>query len=302
MNLTATGLHSRLIAVEGAIQQEQEKQRDLDFKYQEHKRLSLLSRSVEATNTAIRNIDKKESPASAEAELAAKKALLAQYMTRYTSNHPDIITLGRDLERLDRQIAERKSTASSELTPIEALASPDQKKKAVQSDITDSSEDAQYQFEADGIKSTIAKREKERQDILQEIKQYQSRLNLAPALDEELATLIREADTLKGQCANLQKQKFSTQLATTVETDIRNGTYRVIDEASLPARPKPPTRLQILLMGLGVALAVGIGTAFGRELMDSTISSEQDVKRVLDLPVIVTIPTVPKEKKLKKTA
>ena len=160
--------------------------------------------------------------------------------------------------------------------------------------------EASFKFEADSIKSEIAKREKEKKELEQQINLYQSRLKLGPRLDQELATLLREAEVLRTQYDNLQKQKFSTKMATTVETDKRSESYRIIDPANLPVKAEYPNRLQIVLMGIGGGLILGIGAAFGRELLDTTIAGEEEAKQVLNLPVLVTIPTVPKEKKKNK--
>ena len=108
---------------------------------------------------------------------------------------------------------------------------------------------------------------------------------------------MREADILRARYETLQKQKFSTEMATNVETDIRNETYRVIDEANLPVKPEAPNRLHMILIGIGGGLVLGIGAAYGREMLDTTIGSEQEVKRVLNLPVLATISTVPGAKK-----
>jgi polysaccharide biosynthesis transport protein len=244
--------------------------------------------------------NKGNQPSSAEAELSAKKAMLAQYLAKYTTTHPDVLTLQRDITRLEQQIQNQKAAAGTELTPMTEIAAGSGKneKPAEQSDPME----AAFQFEAESIKTEIAKREKEKQGLLQQIALYQKRLNLSPTREQELATLLREQEVLETQYGNLQKQKFNTQMASTVETDKKNETYKIIDEANLPVKAEYPNRLQIILMGIGGGFVLGIGAAFGRELLDSTIGSEEEAKKLLNLPVLVTIPTVPKEKKRKKIA
>jgi uncharacterized protein involved in exopolysaccharide biosynthesis len=127
-------------------------------------------------------------------------------------------------------------------------------------------------------------------------------LSLAPALEQELAALLRDEEVLKTQNSNLQKQKFNIQMATTAQTDKKNETYRIIDEANLPVKAEYPNRVQIILMGIAGGLLLGIGISFSRELLDTTISSEAEAKKLLNLPVLVTIPLVPNEKKDKKIA
>jgi polysaccharide chain length determinant protein (PEP-CTERM system associated) len=298
-NMSAlNGLHSQLTAIENAMQQAQERDKLLDFKVQERKRMNLLSQSLAtAENPGKPAPAGAKTPSSLEMELEAKKALLAQYMAKYTSHHPDVLTLTRDINRLEQQIQQQKAARGEEYTPATELTA-EAGNKDKQTDQRDPME-ASFQFEADGIKAEIARREKEKQDILKQIKVYQGRLNLAPSLDQELATRMREFDVAKVQYDNLQKQKFSTQMATTVEADKKNETYRIIDEANLPVKAQYPNRLQIVLLGIGGGLLLGIGASIGRELMDTAIASEEEAKRILNLPVLVTIPNVPKEKKKK---
>ena len=48
-------------------------------------------------------------------------------------------------------------------------------------------------------------------------------------------------------------------------------------------------------MGLGAGLAVGIGAALARDLLDTTLNSEDEVAAVIKLPVLATISEVPKK-------
>jgi polysaccharide biosynthesis transport protein len=292
-----TGLHSQLNSVENAIQQAQERQKNLEFRKLDHQRTNLLSQSLAAVDSPIRPVGN-TSASSAEIELAAKKSLLAQYSAKYTQIHPDISILKKDIDRLEQQIQKQKSVAAPDQTSGSGVvADPKKNEKTV--DQSDPME-AEFLFEASNIKSEIAKREKEKQEIVQQIKIYQSRLKLAPSLEQELSTLLRDENVLKTRFDSLQKQKISTQMATSAESDNKNGTYRIIDEANYPMLPQSPNRLRLLLIGMVAGLMLGLGAAFGRELIDTTIGSEEEAKKLLNLPILVTIPTVPKDKKGKK--
>jgi polysaccharide chain length determinant protein (PEP-CTERM system associated) len=302
-----SGLHSQLATAENVIQQTQERQKQLDFKWQEHKRLNLLSQNLAATESAVKDAvnvaGNTPTPTSLEKELAAKKALLVQYMAKYTPSHPDMAMLKRDIDHLEAQLKNQQSseeTATEPLTPL-GQAQDESGKKAktpVQADPLEAS----FQFEADSIKAEVARREKEKLEILQQIKQLQSRLNFAPAMEQQLSVLLREENILKAQYDNLQKQKFITQTATTVETDKKNETYRILDEANLPVKAEDPNRWQIILMGIGCGLLMGIGAAFGRELLDHTVGNEEEAKSLFNLQVLATIPTAPFGKNMKIVA
>ena len=83
-----------------------------------------------------------------------------------------------------------------------------------------------------------------------------------------------------------------------METDKDNEIYRVIDEANFPLYPEGANRMQLILMSLCGGFGLGIAAAFGRELIDSTIGSEEEAKKVFNLPVLAAIPAAPK--KIKK--
>jgi polysaccharide biosynthesis transport protein len=305
-NISAlSGLYSQLSAVENAIQQALERQKLIDFRVQERKRLNLLSLKLTAAQSAAQtaaiktgNGNRVKTPSPAEIELAAQNVLLADYMNRYTSNHPDVIKLRNKIAHLEQQVQTQKANAEREITPVDD-SPPEMGNKEKPVDVEDVM-DASFQFEADGVKSELAKREKEKKEILQSIKVYQNRLNLMPVLEQELAGILRDYNNAKAQFENFEKQKFNSQLAKTAEDDKRSETYRVYDDAYLPTKPELPNRLQLMLIGICGGLAVGFGAAFGRELLDTTIGSEEEAKKLLNLPVLVTISLVPKEKKGKK--
>jgi polysaccharide biosynthesis transport protein len=285
---TISGLYSQLTLTENALQQARDQKKSLEIRQQEQKQLNLLTQSI--AESSLKKPEKPKEPvSSAETELAAQKAVLAAMQRKYTENHPDIRSLARQIQDLEHKIKESKSNSSADslLTP----SSPNENKENKAPSGSESLE-----FEMASIKNQIDKREKDRLQILQQIKTYQDRLNRAPTMEQEMAALFREDEILKQQYLNLQNKKFSSQMAANLETDKKNETYKIIDPPNLPIEPFYPNRLQYILMGIGAGLCMGIGAAVGRELMDSTIGSEDEAQSVLNLPVLVTIFEIPEKK------
>jgi polysaccharide chain length determinant protein (PEP-CTERM system associated) len=287
---TLTGLYTQLTATENALQQARDQKKSLEIRQQEQKQLNYLTQSI-AENSQIKSDKPKESVSAAEAELAAQKSVLAGMQRKYTSNHPDVINLARQIQDFEQKIKESKSNAAGSADSLTPLISREGKEnKAVL-------ESESLEFEMASIKNQIDKREKDRLQIQQQIKLYQERLNRAPAMEQEMAGLLRENEILKQQYLNMQSKKFSSQMAANVETDKKNETYKIIDPPNLPIRPFYPNRIQFILMGIGAGFFLGIGAAVGRELMDSTIGSEDEAQAVLNLPVLATIFEIPEKKK-----
>lgn len=309
-NLNAlNGLNTQLTAVENALQQAKDQQKLISFRAQDQKRLNVLTNSIlTSPSSALSAETAAKKPASeVNPALKAKLEKLAAMASKYTPNHPDVIQLSREVEELKRQAALENSKAaeSQELT---ALGKPEKNPSletvggnASAADAMWEVESAQLKMEAETIKNQISKREKERDAILDKIKLYQSRLNLAPALEQEYLALAREREALSGQYANLQNKKFQAKMTTDLETNSNSDTYKIIDPANLPEKPVFPNRVQIILIGVGIGFVVGIGAAFGRELLDKTMSSEDEVAAVLKLPVLVTISEVPQKQQRKLT-
>lgn len=65
---------------------------------------------------------------------------------------------------------------------------------------------------------------------------------------------------------------------------------RVIDYALAPEMPIGPRRLQSLLIALGLGLGVGVALTFFLEYFDQTISSPEEVEKILHLPALAVIP------------
>jgi polysaccharide chain length determinant protein (PEP-CTERM system associated) len=286
---TLSGLYSQLTATENALQQARDQKKSLEFRQQELDKINHLAQSV--AEGSLKKQEKPKEPVSpAEAELATQKAVLAAMQRKYTENHPDVRNLARQIQDLEQKIKESKSGI-----PMDAMLSPlipsdgKENKSASGSD--------SLEFEMASIKGQIDKREKDRQQILQQIKAYQDRLNRAPAMEQEMAVLLREDEILKQQYFTLQNKKFSSQMAANVETDKKNETYKIIDPPNLPIKPIYPNPIQFIVIGIGAGLFLGLAASFGRELLDSTIGSEEEAQSVLNLPVLVTILEIPEKKR-----
>jgi succinoglycan biosynthesis transport protein ExoP len=63
-------------------------------------------------------------------------------------------------------------------------------------------------------------------------------------------------------------------------------TVSVLKDATVPASPASPNSSSSLLMGAFVGLALGLGLAFLRELLDTRIRNERDVTALSDAPII----------------
>lgn len=296
-NMSAlNSLHSRLTLAENALQNALDQKRLIELRAKDQSRYGMSQRlTMPMSDIAEEDFGSGEASSGHSEELAKREAELAQLRLRYTAGHPDVVRVTKEVELLKAQSAaaakaddaskagEESDSGQGELSIPELTADSGGMESAAES------------FESQSIKQEIAKREREKASILREIGVLRSRLNLAPALEQELRSLSREYDSLKLNYTNLQNKKFQSQMTANLETNRNTDTYKIIDDANLPDRPAFPNRLQMILLGLGAGVACAIGSVLARELLDTTLTTEDEVTSVLKLPVLASVSEISKK-------
>ncbi|HEY1362520.1 MAG TPA: sugar transporter [Xanthobacteraceae bacterium] len=106
-------------------------------------------------------------------------------------------------------------------------------------------------------------------------------------------------DALMTQRASIQKnleaaqQKYQVaSLGESLERDQFSERLQVLEQAVIPQKPVKPNRPKLLAVVLALALAAGIGCVVAIESLDRTIRRSQDLFRLADSHMIVTIPYI----------
>lgn len=71
---------------------------------------------------------------------------------------------------------------------------------------------------------------------------------------------------------------------------LKVGGVEVIDYASVPTSPSSPNLAKNILIGFAVAFALAFIVFFTKELFDTRITSENDLTKDFDIPVLGTVP------------
>lgn len=301
MNLI-TGLNTQRVTLDNAIERLSDQKKLLEFRLQEQQKIASLTQSMTSKQEAVVTTPVRQEPMPAMAAvLAAKKNRLSELMGKYSEKHPDVVTLTREVTELEQQlrmyIEAVKSQANPILTPLGQIGKGEEKPPdKAEPDIPralDETQMAQIRFEINAISESLARREKEREEVSRQVAIQMKKLNLAPTFEQEYLGLNRDQQAKRELVSNLQRRKFDAGIATNAIADKSNEIYRVIDPANLPERPAVPDRLKIILIGLAASLGAGFAAAFAREAFESSFSSEEEVTAALKLPVLICIPQIP---------
>lgn len=124
------------------------------------------------------------------------------------------------------------------------------------------------------------------------IAQYQSRLNLTPVREQQLASILRDYDLSKQDYADLLGKEQQSQLATSLEKQQGGQQFRLVEPPSLPDIPSSPQRVKFSLMGIGGGLFLGLAIAFVTDLARPTFHSTSQISQRFGAPLVIGLPII----------
>lgn len=215
---------------------------------------------------------------------AARKALAGLEM-RLKPDHPDIRRMKRaigDLEgRADAEALQRPVSGSAPLVS----ASPQEAVRMMRL--------REMRAELESVTREIGVKEAEERRLRGMIAGYQVKIDAVPSRESELAELTRDYDTTQHIYQDLLGKKQNSQVAANLERQQIGEQFKILDAASLPQKPANRIqRLGIMGGGLFAGLILGLGFVGLMEYRDSSLKTEEDVLRLLSLPVLALVPSL----------
>ncbi len=283
---------SNLSIYDGLQQQLQSEEDALNTAKQQRVYLQALLEQQRAALGRARPSGSQGSDASTPTDLAAiddqlekLRAQLADLSSRYTDNYPDVQNIKIQITKLeavrDNLIAASKSSSKQAKPSVDGFADPT---------LTGPAQQTQSQLQANQLE--IGNRESAIAGLKAKINDYQGRMNLEPATEEQLADLTRGYDQSKQNYDDLLKKKDESSMATSMEEMQQGERFTMLDPPSLPSKPDFPNRLKFCGLGLLIGIVLGIVVAGGFEFLDDRLHTEKEIKALLPIAVISEIPEI----------
>lgn len=214
----------------------------------------------------------RENPAAQriESELVGLQIALNAELAVHTEEHPNVLALRTRIAGLEQMLAgELRRVLTSETVganPIYDRLLGGRVELLVQR----ASVDARIQ----GIQASL--------------QNMRGRLPALSRNEAELARLTREVASAERMVSALQDQRNA---ALVKEQEVLATTSpRVLDTATASGAAVPSDRTMRLGVGLLLGLALGLGAAFFRDYLDTTIRTTRDAERAVGIPAMGTIP------------
>jgi polysaccharide chain length determinant protein (PEP-CTERM system associated) len=261
-----TTLRSQLDATTQAISQlEQTKQINV----------ALLAQQPQATTTSTGAVV--QSPQVQQKELDALFARKADLETRYSSDYPDVREVNREIANLQKEMA-AAPVAPLPATPASPSINP-----------ADTARAQQIKFSIQAIDLQIQNKQKEQEQIQQQIRSYQARIIATPQVEEQYKQLTRGAETSLALYNSLLAQTQQAKEATELENRQEGESFRLLDESNLPESPSWPKQSVFAGGGFAAGLTLGLLIVALLEYKDTALRTERDVWDFTQLPTLAII-------------
>jgi succinoglycan biosynthesis transport protein ExoP len=297
------GAQLQLQNIVGSMDRAQQQRVYLESLLEQYQRLVSRGRSIAIPGAGVSDRSQPAGPyEAAQADLARLQADRARLAVTLQASHPDVIALDKQIAGAEARLPGLKKQDETAAAPREASESAQApaKPKSGKQDAEEDASTAQLrsQLESNRLEVENLLKDEERQKAL--INEYQSRLNLAPVREQQLAGIVRDYDLSKKDYEDLLSKEQQSELAMTLEKEQGGEQFRVVDPPSLPNLPSSPKRLKMSLGGAGAGLALGLVVALLMEIKNAAFYTERDIVRRFPVPLVVALPVLVSKKEKRR--
>jgi succinoglycan biosynthesis transport protein ExoP len=238
----------------------------------EQDRLSMIERQIDAMKQGAGDIalSGRAPMSSSQARVLQLQQELATARGVYTEKHPEIQRLQEDLAAAKRDAAaERERPEEDRLQTLQM-------------------EPGYRQLLADRETARLRIRDLQRAEshMRAQVASYQSRVEAAPMVEQQLASLQREYDLERKQYGDLSAKLQSAELAENLERRRGGEQFQVLYAAYVPREPESPNVLRLLLIGVALGIGLGGASAIAREYLDRSVHDLRGLQAEFDVPVL----------------
>jgi polysaccharide chain length determinant protein (PEP-CTERM system associated) len=236
----------------------------------ERDRLATVEQQLELAKREVASDTRTPDEIGADDKVEKLEQQLADAQRSYTAKHPEI-------QRLEAQLA----TARIERT--QASTGNRAPQKAEQSV-------AQLTADRDRLRARIHDLQAIEGRLPQELATYQSRVNQAPIVEQQLAPLEQAYQLEKAQHDRLAERYQAAVISENLETRRAGGQFAVLYPASKPGTPTRPNVPRVFAFSVIAGAVLGGALALTREYLDKTVHDARTLQHEFDQVVLAEVP------------
>ena len=201
---------------------------------------------------------------------------LANLRASYTEQHPDVVRLKTKIEKIEK--GQRTAETQKGGAPGGGYAAAQLNAELVRQKTI--------------LLGTISALENDIARLNQEIREYKRRVEIIPKREQELLTLKRDYENIRGSYDSLLNRKLEAGIGVNLEKKQKGEQFQIIDVAHMPEKPVFPDLPKLFLTTLFAGLGLGVALSFLAEMMDNSVRRLDNLEEDIGLPVLTTIPRI----------
>jgi uncharacterized protein involved in exopolysaccharide biosynthesis len=254
-------------------------------------------------------------------ETTSINALEAEYKQKsaiYDQNHPDLISLRRQIDMMRaggsptgmtlRQQLQQQRSILAEARQRYGEDHPDIKrmqrnidsleariKSGESADSTlasDSPMAVQLQTQLNATDTQIAAMQQRGLELRKKMTDLETRMNTAPQVEKEYQAVTRDLDGARAKYQDLVKRQMDAEVS---EAAIANGTadkFHIKSQPSQPDKPAKPQRIAIFAVAFAFAMVAAMTSIVFAQLIDPTVRGVRDIRDILDVTPLTAVPVI----------
>jgi len=246
----------------------------------DHPDIMNMKQEIEALEKETGQLPEIEEPTK---QLIDARASLAAFSKRLGKDHPDVVQARRTIEALEQKVRQLGSVPLRR--PMLRPENPAY---------------INLQAQLNSATSSLNALRTTRAAVKQRLQDYAARLERTPEMEPDYLFLTRDRDTSGQKYQDIRSRLLEAKVSEGLEVQRKGERFSLIDPPSLPEKPDKPNRSAIVLLGVILALAAGIGSGAAAESLDHSIRTPAQLTRLTQLSPLAVIPFMPNEQDLSR--
>jgi polysaccharide biosynthesis transport protein len=209
-------------------------------------------------------------------QLSEAKSQLAAAKEKYSDDHPDVMRLKRSVDSLEESVAKEADVGTKRTEAAHA----------------DNPVYIQVKGQLDSVAVERINAIKKRDDLHAKLDQYEKRMAESPEVERQYRTMARDLESAQSKYQEILSKQTEAQVSANLETEKKGERFTLIEPPQPPEKPIKPNRTLILIAGLLIAIAAGVGATIARDALDSSVRGPGDIRLMLHVPALASIPII----------
>ncbi len=207
---------------------------------------------------------------------------LTLLLTKYTEDYPEVIRVRSEIEELQKQLSQPTKT-NRDNAADDSAGTETKTLNPIYRQIKE--ELAKTDTEIESLKARL-------NELTDQQGEERAILGQVPKVQEDWSKLQRDRSAYQKVYDELLQKRESARVSKDLESTNKTPGFHVVDPPTMPLFPVIPDRIKLILIGIMLGIAAGVGSAIGLDFLDPSFKDEDAVRDVLHLPVLATIPSI----------